>query len=65
MVVKRPTDAAAAEPVSARKWRRDNADMLAFSPEAYFYEGMMRPMANFRKRDRVSDAVQRWRETSS
>src|ERR1700754_4957245 len=27
--------AAAAEPVSARKWRRDNADMLAFSPEEF------------------------------
>jgi hypothetical protein len=28
----------AAEPVNARKLRRDNADMLAF-PRIYFYEG--------------------------
>jgi hypothetical protein len=29
--------AVAAEPVSARKLRRDNADMLAF-PRVYFYD---------------------------
>jgi hypothetical protein len=32
--VERPDKVAAAtEPVNARKWRRDNADMLAFSPK--------------------------------
>jgi hypothetical protein len=39
-VVKRPDKvAAAAEPESARKLRRDNADMLASPPEACFILG--------------------------
>jgi hypothetical protein len=48
-VVKRPDSvAAAADPVSARKLRRDNADMLAL-PQNDFYGPMMRPTRAFRK----------------
>src|SRR5437763_12851074 len=33
--------AAAADPVTCRKLRRDNADMLALSPGQYFYGSMV------------------------
>src|SRR4051812_720307 len=48
--VKRPDSvAAAADPESARKLRRDNADMLTFPPKLYFYAPMMRRTLAFRK----------------
>jgi hypothetical protein len=48
--VKRPDSvAAAADPVSLRKFRRDNADMLAFPLNMFSYARMMRRVLAFRK----------------
>src|SRR4051794_40500875 len=48
---------AASEPDSARKLRRDNADMLASPPEACFCAGMMKPTPGFRKRAVLFDQL--------
>jgi hypothetical protein len=48
--VKRPDNVvAAADPESARKWRRDNADMLAFPQIDVFYRCRMPRVPAFRK----------------
>src|ERR1700730_9354109 len=48
--VKRPDSvAAAADPVSSRKWRRDNAGMLALPQNEIFYRWRMPRALAFRK----------------